>query len=170
MIRREVIEQLGYRDAGWPEDYDLVLRLLEAGHRIGAVERRLLAWRHGPDRLSQNDPRYSIERFTECKAAFIARGPLNNTDRYVLWGYGGTGRTLCRALAAHGKRPSHIVELHPGRLGNVIQGAPVISPDRLAAPECRARLIIVSVAGDTARAEIRAALGALGISNYVCAA
>jgi hypothetical protein len=32
-IRAELLRAFGYRDRGWPEDYDLLLRLLEAGHR-----------------------------------------------------------------------------------------------------------------------------------------
>ncbi len=41
MIRRSCLERLGgYRDMGWPEDYDLLLRLAAAGLRIDTV----LAW------------------------------------------------------------------------------------------------------------------------------
>ena len=29
----------------------------------------------------------------------------------MLWGYGGTGRALRRALLAHGKWPSHVVSV-----------------------------------------------------------
>jgi len=43
MLRRSVLSAFGYRARGWPEDYDLVLRLLAAGHEIGIVPRRLLA-------------------------------------------------------------------------------------------------------------------------------
>src|SRR5687767_539058 len=48
VLRRAVLDAHAYRDPGWPEDYDLVLRLLGAGHELGVVPRRLLAWRHGP--------------------------------------------------------------------------------------------------------------------------
>ena len=53
MVRRTVLAAVGYRDRGWPEDYDLVLRLLAAGPEIGVVPRRLLAWRDGPGRLTR---------------------------------------------------------------------------------------------------------------------
>jgi hypothetical protein len=62
-------------------------------------------------------------------------------------------------------------ELHPGRIGNAIAGAPVVHPDEwLRAPHQR---LVVSVAGATARAEIRAALDRAGLCDgidYVCAA
>jgi glycosyltransferase involved in cell wall biosynthesis len=171
MVRRDVLRALGYRDAGWPEDYDLVLRLLAAGHEIGVVPRRLHAWRDGPGRLWRRDARYRQERFAACKAAFLAGGILARSDTYVLWGYGATGRALRRALLAHGKRPSHVVDVHPGRLGMRIHGAPVISiADLAAAPRGP---VVASVAGETPRRLIRAALVAMGLretADFVCAA
>ncbi len=170
-VRRPLLERLGYRETGWPEDYDLVLRLLGAGHAVGVVPRRLLAWRDGPERLSRRDPRYAVERFTACKAAFLVEGLLRDVEHYVLWGYGGTGRALRRALSAHGRRPSHIVELHPGRLGNAIQGSPVIPPAALAS--LPRRPLVASVAGPEPRRRIRAALVRLGYRegrDFVCAA
>jgi glycosyltransferase involved in cell wall biosynthesis len=171
MVRRDVLAAHGYRDAGWPEDYDLVLRLLAAGDDIGVVPRRLLAWRDEAGRLSRTHPAYRLERFTACRAHHLARGFLGGTDDWVLWGHGGTGRALRRALAALGKRPSHVVELHPGRLGNRIGGAPVVPPSALA--ELGRRPLVASVAGASARAEIRAFLARLGwveTRDFVCAA
>jgi len=171
VVRREVLEALGYRDRGWPEDYDLVLRLLEGGQRVSVVPRRLLAWRHGTGRLSHSHPDYAIARFTACKASFLARGFLGGSDRYVLWGYGATGRSLWRALRDCGKRPSAIVELHPGRVGEIIQGAPVIRPEALASRAVEP--LVVSVAREGPRREIRTELAKLGYRetrDYICAA
>ena len=89
-----------------------------------------------------------------CKAAFLADSFLGRSGRYVLWGYGETGKALYRALRAHGKLPSAIVELHPGRLGTRIHGAPVIHPDALG--KAHTDPMVVSVAGEAARSEIRA--------------
>jgi len=171
MVHAEILRALGYRDAGWPEDYDLVLRLLAGGHAIGVVPRRLVAWRDGPGRLWRTDPRYCVERFTACKAEFLAGGLLAGTSTYVLWGYGATARALRRALLRHDKRPSHVVEVHPGRIGNTIHGAPVISIAELQAEPRRP--VVASVAGAEARREIRDALDAIGFRetrDYVCAA
>lgn len=171
MVRAGVLRALGYRDCGWPEDYDLVLRLLAQGADIGMVPRRLLAWRDHPRRLSRTAPAYGLDRFAACKAAFLAAGPLAASPRYVLWGHGATGRLLRRALAARGCHPAYIVELHPGRLGKVIHGAPVVPPDAL--PGLPRLPVVVSVAGAPARAEIRAALAAMGFAelrDFVCAA
>ncbi|HKO50395.1 MAG TPA: glycosyltransferase family 2 protein, partial [Polyangiaceae bacterium] len=60
LIRRSVLLELGYRDRGWPEDYDLVLRMLQSGRRIGMVPRRLLHWQDSASRLSRTSESYSI--------------------------------------------------------------------------------------------------------------
>jgi glycosyltransferase involved in cell wall biosynthesis len=171
MVRREVLAAFGYRDRGWPEDYDLLLRMVTAGHALASVPRRLVSWRDGPERLSRRDPRYALERFIACKAFFLATHFLARSERYVLWGYGDPARALRRALLAHGKRPSHVIEVHPGRLGNVIHDAPVIPPAAL--PRIDRRPVIVSVAGASARVEIRGAMRAMGFQesrDFVCAA
>lgn len=171
MIRHQVLVGLGYRDCGWPEDYDLVLRLLMCGYEVGVVPRRLLSWRDSPQRLSRTSSTYALERFTACKAAFLAANFLASTNTYILWGYGGTGKALRRALLRHGKVPSYIVELHPGRLGKSIHGARVIPPEALVHVPCRP--VVVSVAGEPARQEIRQAMAEMGFierRDFVCAA
>lgn len=174
MLKRSVLTHYGYRDAGWPEDYDLILRLLAGGERLGVVPERLLCWRDGERRLSRTSDTYSIARFATCKAHFLAHGFLLARDAYVLWGYGNTGRTLARALLEHGKRPAAIIEVHPGRVGQRILGVPVLSPAELPAWSRERRLpIIASVARPGPRRDVRAALGALGyveLTDYVCAA
>jgi glycosyltransferase involved in cell wall biosynthesis len=171
MIRRDVLAAFGYRDCGWPEDYDLILRLLAADLRVGVVPRRLLCWRDRPARLSRVSSTYSIERFTACKATFLAARFLAGTAEYILWGYGDTGRAMRKALLAHGKRSVYIVEVHRGRLGNRIHGAPVIPPDDL--PRLPRYPVVISVAGAGPREQIRAAMRTMGFEeshDFVCAA
>lgn len=171
MIRRDLLRTFGYRDCGWPEDYDLILRLLTDGYTIDMVPQRLLSWRDHPTRLSRTSHIYSLTQFTACKAAFLATSFLAATDTYILWGYGGTGKTLRRALAKHGKHPAYIVELHPRRLGKTIHRAPVIPPEALVTTPRHP--VIISVAGERGRSDIRAAMQAMGfeeLRDFVCAA
>lgn len=171
MIRRRVLAVFGYRDCGWPEDYDLILRLLSQNVEVGIVPQRLLSWRDHPQRLSRVDSRYALARFTACKAAFLAARFLADTETYTLWGYGSTGKALRRALLAYAKRPSYIVELHPGRLGRQIHHAPVIPPAALA--QVSQQPVVVSVAGLKARMEIRQSMADMGFvegRDFVCAA
>ncbi len=170
-LRAEVLRRFPYRDAGWPEDYDLLLRLLEAGETLGVVPRRLLAWRHHPERHSRRDPTYRDARFSACKAEYLARGFLRESQHFLLWGFGGTGRALARELRARGRHPAAIVELHPRKLGNIIHGARVIPPEALPArPELP---LVACVSGLVARSQIRAQLEARGWRegrDFVCAA
>lgn len=177
LLRRDVLESHPYRaygsleDCPLPEDYDVLLRVLASGHELGVVPRRLLGWRDSPDRSSRTHDAYSDAAFTACKAEHLAKGLLANTKEYILWGYGGTGRALRAALARHDRDPCHIVELHPGRLGQRIHGAPVVSPADLRA--LRGRPIVVSVAGAGPRRQIREALAEMGfveLRDFVCAA
>jgi hypothetical protein len=130
-----------------------------------------VAWRDSSRRLSRRHPAYSDAAFSECKAEHLALEFLADAKEYVLWGYGGTGRALRRALAARDRHPSHIVELHPRRLGNRIHGAPVVPPEAVHA--LRGRPIVASVAGAGPRERIRTALHEMGfeeLRDFVCAA
>lgn len=171
MIRRDVLARHPYRDMGWPEDYDLVLRLLAARETLAVVPQRLLAWRDHEARLSRTSGVYGQERFIACKAHHLAATLLRGRKDYVLWGYGGTGRALAKAFEQLGLRPSHIVEMHPRRIGNQIRGADVIHPDDL--DRIERRPVVASVAGARPRAEIRSSLRRFGYlegRDFVCAA
>jgi hypothetical protein len=172
MLRRTSLVASPWREAGWAEDYDLLLRWFEAGRRLGVVPQRLVAWRDGPGRLWRTGPAYAPDRFTACKAHHLARGPLRHQTEYVLWGHGATGRALRRALAAEGRRPAAIVEVHPRRIGRRIAGAPVVRPEAIPAVR-RGLPLVASVSGAFARGEIRASCARLGLREDVdfwCAA
>ena len=171
MFQTSTLQAFGYHEHGWPEDYDLVLRMLTQGKHIGMVPQKLLSWRDSPNRLSRTSPRYQLDAFTRCKAFYLVQNFLASHARYVLWGHGPTGRRLRRSLAEYDRSPSHIVEVHPRRIGQVLRGAPVIVPEDLL--DLRPERIVVSVAGASPRAKIRMALNAMGFQenqDYVCAA
>lgn len=173
LIRRETLARLGYRARGWAEDYDLVLRLLQAGPRVGVVPTPLLAWRDSSKRLSRTDETYGLERFTRCKAHFLAESWLSQADSYVLWGHGDTGRSLRRALTEQGKSTSLIVDVHPGRIGQMIHGCRVIHPEQLRVANTAHHKIVASVAGLAARTDLRTIAAGIGLvegRDYVVAA
>ncbi|MGC4067488.1 MAG: glycosyltransferase [Polyangiaceae bacterium] len=172
-VRRELFRRFPYRDEVWPEDYDWVLRVLESGLALGTVAAPLLEWRDAPSRLSRTCDRYGVDRFVTCKAHFLANHWLRSTDRYVLWGYGDTGRSLARALAKFGKVPSAILERHPRRIGQTILGVKVMAPEDAMNGMTRETKIVVSVAGAKPREEVRRVARELGLEEgkqYLCAA
>lgn len=172
-FKREVLLAFGYDNRGWPEDYDLLLRLLGAGHRISTLPARLVSWRDSRTRLSRTDSRYAIDAFTRCRAHYIASQWLGSSSRYGLWGYGSTGKSLARALIEYGKRPAFIVELHPGRVGQKILGVPVIAPSQILRARNAGEKLVISVAGFRQRSEARRfalAQGLIECVDFVCAA
>ena len=145
MLRREVLRARATTTAPGRRTTTWCCVCWRQGSELGVVPERLLHWRDGAGRLSRSsDALRASPAFVECKAEYLARGFLRDVERYVLWGYGDTGKALADALARRGKHPSAIVELHPGRLGQLIRGVRVIPPERC--PRCHAAAV-VSVAG-----------------------
>lgn len=163
--RRAVVEIGGYRERPWPEDLDLLYRMLAAGHRVGKVPLVLHRWRDHPKRLSRVDPRYDRLAFARAKAHWIGR--LRPMRAAVLWGAGRTGRRFSRLLAAEGVLTRAFVDIHPGRKGSTWRGIPVLSTRDLdaRAAEWQAEGVPVlgAVASRGARSEIRAHLRGLDL-------
>jgi len=163
MLRRSALDRVGgYRDRGWPEDYDLVLRLLAAGQRLGNVPAVLHHWRERPDRATRTDARYSLDAFDRCKAHHLARTHLAARDA-VVCGAGPVGKRLARALLAEGARLRAFVELDPRKIGQCIHGAPVLGYD--AVPLHSDAYFLAAVAGGAARSAIRTALRDAGLTE-----
>jgi len=126
-LRREAVAEVGgYRDRGWPEDYDLLFRLWEAGGGLGKVPEVLLRWREGEDRLSRTAPAYTREAFRRCKVHFLRRTLLRDREGAVIWGAGPTGKRFGRALLDAGERLRAWVDVDPKKVGQEIHGAPVL--------------------------------------------
>jgi hypothetical protein len=126
-FRRSWIQDLGgYQDHGWPEDYDLWLRLTLAGARFAKIPEVLLEWREHPERLTHQDPRYSLENFLRCKSHYIARGPARDRDAVFVWGAGMTGRRLSKHLVREELPLVAFVEVDQKKIGNTRRGKPII--------------------------------------------
>jgi len=158
MFRKEWVEQVGgYQDHGWPEDYDLWLRLYLAGAQFAKVPETLLAWRERPDRLTRTDSRYSVENFLRAKAHYLMLGPLVGREAVILWGAGMIGRRLSKHLARAGAPLAAFVDIDPKKIGRVRRGCPVIPPEDLPAwwARCQNPIILAAVAARGARQLIR---------------
>jgi glycosyltransferase involved in cell wall biosynthesis len=160
MRARAVASVGGYRDRGWPEDYDLVLRLWEAGARFAKVPRVLLEWTEGADRLSRHHPSYAPEAFRRCKVEVLRRTLLREREGVVVWGAGPTGKAFARTLNRAGQELRAFVDLDPRKIGQEIHGAPVVAPDGVEA--FRGAFCVGAVGQAGAREEIREALRGRG--------
>jgi glycosyltransferase involved in cell wall biosynthesis len=157
VLRANVLAEAGgYRDGGWPEDYDLWLRLIGADQLLDKVSRTLFFWRVGPRRHSLTDPRYLPERFMELKLTHLRAGPLVDVSQVVLWGAGKNGRRWARLLGDGGIRVEGFIDVDPAKIGKKIAGVPVSGPERARDPNLPFVLGAVAAAG--ARPLIRDAL------------
>jgi len=169
MMRADVFRALGgYRDMGWPEDYDLWLRAYEAGVTMEKVPEMLLRWRDTAARHSKTDTRYSKENFMRCRAHFLARAIVRDKDA-VIWGAGKTGALLSKLLLAEGARIYGFIDINPRKIGKEKRGRPVFSPEQVA--EMNGRPLLVAVAARAARGQIRGYLNERGKvegADYYC--
>lgn len=156
VLRRAALEAVGgYRDTGGPEDYDLWLRLVLAGHALGKVPATLLRWRDSPGRLSRRDARYHRQRFFATKLAHLPQA-LPPATPLQIWGAGPTGRAWARALRARDHEVRRFVDIAPQRWGRRLAGVPVA---RAGIPERDAGFILIAVGTPGARAWITDWLG-----------
>ncbi|MCZ7584990.1 MAG: glycosyltransferase [Deltaproteobacteria bacterium] len=155
MMRREVYEQAGgYRETGWPEDYDLMLRMHARGVRMAKVPEVLLRWRDTPTRLSRTDPRYSDDAFARCTAHHLARGPFANRREVAVIGAGRTTRKRAEHLTSEGLSIAAYVDVDPRKIGHRVHGRAVLAWDEIPSPVPWPLLAYVGSRG--AREEIRA--------------
>lgn len=176
MVRRSVLEEAGgYREVGFPEDYDLWLRLAAAGKRFGKLPETLYFWRHHEARLTFTDPRYALERFLACKAQHLADGPLNGIDDVIVWGAGQTGRRLSKHLIRAGASVTRFIDIDPTKIGGTLRSRPIHPAEDLPRllQESGSRVLLAAVSSRGARGLIRQRLVSLKLRETVdfwCAA
>ncbi|UCC72246.1 MAG: glycosyltransferase [Gemmatimonadota bacterium] len=172
MIRRSLFAEVGgYRANGWPEDYDLILRLHVAGARLANVPRVLHFWREGNHRASRNDPRYLPGAFRSCKIHYLRRSCLEGRDAVNIWGAGRVGKDFARALIDEGVTVRGFFDIDPRKIGQEIYGAPV--RDARDVTHHRDTYLLVAVGAAGARELIRLQLDQAGFEepqDYRCAA
>jgi glycosyltransferase involved in cell wall biosynthesis len=129
--RKAILEAGGYQEHGWPEDYDLWLRLYLVGARFGKVPEVLLEWREYPQRLTRTDSRYSSENFIRAKAYYLMQGPLADRDAVIIWGAGMVGRRLSKHLKRQNCPLMGFIDIDPHKIGRLRYGVPILSPAAL---------------------------------------
>ncbi len=163
MFRKELVLRLGgYRQGPFPEDYELWLRIFQAGGFMAKLPKVLLQWREHPGRVSRVDPRCSREAFDRIRAWYLGKDSRLLTQReWVIWGAGGSSRKRARLLMEQGVRPSAWIDVDPKKIGKQIWGLKVYAPCWL--EERRHRpLVLVYVRSRGAKEQIREYLCEIG--------
>lgn len=173
MLRREILESFaGFRDLSWAEDYDLWLRMLHDGHRIGKVEETLLDWFDGESRVTRTSERYSLDSFQRAKAHFLSRLDLVRAMGVVISGAGPTGKKMARLFGDEGIRVHALFEVNPKQIGGMAQGHPVLPVGEI--PGWENRAVMISAVGQPgARERIRNLLAPTAFvegENFFCVA
>jgi hypothetical protein len=151
LLRAAAVDAVGgYRDGPFPEDYDLWLRLVEAGWGIAAVPDDVVLLRDRPGRLTRTDPRYARAAFGPLKRGWVGRVLLPAPRRVVVWGAGQEGTPWIRWLLAEGHTVPAALDIKPGTTRH---GVPVLPPEAL--PTLAFDLLLVAVGARGARDEIR---------------
>lgn len=171
MLRRSALDHVGgFRAGPFAEDYDLWLRLVDAGFGIAKVPAVLFRWRIRSQSLTFTDRRYSPEAMRRLRAEFLAK----KVDRFAMWGAGPCGKRLARELEAHERWPDFFIDIDPKKIGRTARAKPIVevAPGLLRAREAGLP-IVVAVAARGARDLVRAHLDQAGWtegSDYFCAA
>jgi hypothetical protein len=155
----------GYRDLGWPEDYDLWLRLFAAGARFGKVLRVLTLWRDHPRRYTRTAAACAADAIRGCKATHLLAGPLAGASGFWMAGTGLDGKRLAREIVTRGGVLRGWLDVNPRRLGQRIAGAPVL---RLEDATLRpGEPVLVAVGAEGGRERARHLLDAHGLRETV---
>lgn len=162
-IRRDTLEAAGgWRDRGWPEDYDLWLRLWRDGRRFAKLPESLLLWRDTAGRLSRREDAYSLVNFRRCRLHHLGRSVLKDRREITLWGAGREGRWWLRELTVTGLSVRRMVDIDPEKVRRGVGDVPVVPPEALHR-RLPGDFILVAVASRGARPSIRERLSEM---NY----
>ena len=152
LLRADAVEAVGgYRDGDFPEDYDLWLRLVQAGYGLYNVPRDVVRIRDRPGRLTRSDGRYRTDAFEMLKREWVKAEVLPVGKRIAVWGAGKTGRRWLRWLLSEGY---NVVAVVDDFVGTERQGVPVVRLEAFDTLKVDCLLVAVGVRG--ARAIVRA--------------
>ena len=168
MKKQDIIDLGGYRDHGWPEDYDLWLRAHLRGYKFGKPEGVLLRWRDHDTRLSRRSTCYAKKAFFKAKVYYLTQ--LFATRQFRIWGSGPTGALLHDEIINNNGIVVDFIDVAPKRIGNTKRGKPIVDAYKL---EKTNDLILLAVSARGARDDIKHFLIQRGFTeklDYVCAA
>lgn len=165
----------GYRDGPFPEDYDLFLRLVVAGHVLRKRPEVHHGWREHGNRATRWDSRYARDAFATLKATALKERFGLGERSVIVGGAGKEGGRIGRALLAAQVQPAAFLDVSPARVGRMRHGAQVHAAEALEElwASMEAPFFIGAVGTSGARGVLRAKIAAAGLTEgsdavFVC--
>ena len=160
LTRTFIVADLGgYRDCGWPEDYDLWLRMAAAGTRFARLPATLFFWRDHPERATRTRDEYASQAMRRCKFHHLRHGFLKGVGEVVIAGAGLEARAWQRLLLGDGVGVSNWLDIDPRKVGTTLHGAAVLRPEEL---QLSGRKMITAIGLRGAREQFRLTAQELG--------
>jgi glycosyltransferase involved in cell wall biosynthesis len=132
MFRKSRVTELGaYRDGEFPEDYELWLRLFQAGESMMKLDEVLVDWRESDRRLSRTSSRYSEAAFEKLRAEYLVKDIRLQNRNIVFWGAGRKTRQRAQYLIDQGINPVAWLDIDRKKVGNDYHGVKTFLPDWL---------------------------------------
>ena len=164
-FRAEALADVGgYQSGPWPEDYQLLLRLVLSGWD---VEKRPIlrhGWRQHAAMTTRTSSRHTRDEVAALKAIFLVSHYRLTNRAIVVLGAGKEGRRISRALRAAGAQVAAFVDVSPARIGRECHGVRVMpTPDLAAWHGVHAGAFGIGAVGTSgSRGTVRAVLDAAG--------
>lgn len=154
----------GEHERAWPEDYDLFLRLLGAGHAIRKLPTVHLGWRqHAQQRTRDVGVGQGRDDLAACKAFALVRDERAGKRPVVVIGAGKEARRISRALRAFDVVVERFLDADPRKIGRVLHSAPIVDAAATTASDLPAQTLLLGAVGTSgARGQVRAHFQRLG--------
>ena len=126
MFRKSLVEKYGgYSNGDFPEDFELWLRWMAAGVKMGKVAETILRWNDLPLRMSRINHNYRKENFARVKAKYFmewykSRFPKTKQLNILVWGNGKVVRSKTRYLQELGLEINYYIDVIENESPNVI--------------------------------------------------
>ena len=135
MFKRDVIiENGGYRNGLFPEDYELWLRCLSKGVKFHKIEDKLLEWVDSDQRASRKQSQYLKEAFQRAKALYLgswlSRKGLSGKS-LCAWGAGEVAKKQAILLKENDLNIEEFYDTDPAKIGRTVDGVIVSSVDNI---------------------------------------
>ena len=168
MWRRVVVDSYGlYRSGNFPEDYEMWLRWLGAGVKVGKLREVVLHWYDSDDRLTRRHADYSDKAFYKIKSRYLADWLIDHNPHHpdvAVWGASRISRRRARLLVPYGINISCYIDIKRTRVldRRVLYYSEIPDPDKI--------FVLTYIKQRDAREEIQTFLHSRGFSegeNYL---